>query len=62
MLRRYSQDIRLCSLMGGSAYGRSGLNPVVSAHLWKLYTLLCPVYGLEVQFYSSQVEQELDLH
>ena len=37
------------SLMGVGAYGGSGQNPVVSAHLWKIYALPRVLYGLEVQ-------------
>ena len=37
------------SLMGVGAYGNSGLNPMVSAHLWRIYALPRVLYGLEVQ-------------
>ena len=37
------------SLMGVGAYGNSGLNPMVSAHLWRIYVLPRVLYGLEVQ-------------
>ena len=37
------------SLMGAGVYGSSGLNPMVSAHLWKIYALPRVLYGLEVQ-------------
>ena len=36
------------SLMGAGIYGGSGLNPVVSAHLWKMYVIPRVIYGLEV--------------
>ena len=36
------------SLMGAGVYGGSGLNPVVSAHLWKIYVIPRVIYGLEV--------------
>ena len=32
-------------------YGGSGLIPMVSAHLWKIYALPRVLYGLEVQTY-----------
>ena len=34
--------------MGASVYAGSGLNPVVSAHLWKIYVIPRVIYGLEV--------------
>ena len=37
------------SLMGVGTCGGPGLNPMVSAHLWKIYTLSRVLYGLEVQ-------------
>ena len=37
------------SRMGDGVYGGSGLNPMVSAHLWKIYALPRVLYGLEVQ-------------
>ena len=37
------------SLMGAGVYGGSGLNPMVSAHLWRIYPLPRILYGLEVQ-------------
>ena len=36
------------SLMGAGFYGGSGLNPVVSAHLWKIYVIPRVIYDLEV--------------
>ena len=36
------------SLMGASVYGGSCLNPVVFAHLWKIYVIPRVIYGLEV--------------
>ena len=36
------------SLMGAGVYGGSGLNPMVSAQLWKIYALPRVLYGLEV--------------
>lgn len=39
----------LYSLMGAGVYGGSGLNPVISAHLWKIYVLPRMLFGLEVQ-------------
>ena len=36
-------------LMGVGAYSGSGLNPMVSAHLWKIYALPRVLYGLDVQ-------------
>ena len=38
----------LYSLMGAGAYGNSGLNPPVSFHMWKIFTLPRMLYGLEV--------------
>ena len=37
------------SLMGAGVYGGSGLSPMVSTHLWKIYALSRVLYGLEVQ-------------
>ena len=37
------------SLMGVGTYGNSGLNPMVSFHLWRIYALPRVLYGLEVQ-------------
>ena len=37
------------SLMGAGVYGGPGLNPMVSAPLWKIYALPRVLYGLEVQ-------------
>ena len=34
------------SLMGAGVYGSSGLNRVVSAHLWKIYVIPQVMYGL----------------
>ena len=34
--------------MGAGVYGGSGLNPVVPAHLWKIYVIPRVIYGLEV--------------
>ena len=36
-------------LMGAGVYGGSGLNPMVSVHLWRIYALPRILYGLEVQ-------------
>ena len=36
------------SMMGAGVCGRSGLNPVVSSHLWKIYVITRVLYGLEV--------------
>ena len=33
------------SLMGAGVYGDSGLNPVVSAHLWKIYVIPRVIYS-----------------
>ena len=36
------------SLKGADVYGGSGLNPMVSVHLWKIYMIPRVIYGLEV--------------
>ena len=38
------------SLMGAGVYGGSGLNPVASTHLWKIYVIprVTCIYGLGV--------------
>ena len=38
------------SLMGVDAYGGSGLNPTIPAHLWKIYALPRVLNGLEVLY------------
>ena len=36
------------SMMGAGVYGGSGLNPIVSSHLWKIYMVPRVLYGLEI--------------
>ena len=36
------------SMMGAGVYGGSGLNPIVSSHLWKIYVVPRVLCGLEI--------------
>ena len=36
------------SMMGAGVCGGSGLNPIVSSHLWKIYVVPRVLYGLEI--------------
>ena len=36
------------SIMGAGVCGGSGLNPIVSSHLWKIYVVPRVLYGLEI--------------
>ena len=36
------------SLMGASAYDNSGMNPLVSFHMWKTFAIPRMLYGLEI--------------
>ena len=48
------------SLMCVGVYGSSGLNPVVSAHLWKIYVIPRVIYGLEVLSWTLSDVQSLE--
>ena len=48
------------SLMGAGVYGSSGLNPMVSAHVWKIYALPRVLYGLKVQTCPQSDSQTME--